>query len=218
MNNQNTLVVIEKSHPLYETVKNKFDTRNVEEALNSFETYDLVIDLSPLRTKNKILFLKELVRTTKAEVISDLTLSWGEMVFNNCPKVTGALSLLFFSPTNGVEYSAKTPEAKKHIEDFLGAIGKSGVNHEDLKLGFHYPRVISMIVNEAYFALEESLASGKDIDLAMKFGVNYPIGPVEWGDKIGLKYIVDLLSEYHEITEDPRYRVSRELKMKGNQL
>lgn len=218
MNKESTLVVIETNHPLYSLISKHFTTRTVDEALSSYETYELVIDLSPLRTRNKILFLKELVRTTKAEIISDLTLAWPEIIFKNCSTVSGALSLLFFSPTDKVEFSAKTENSKKHIEQFLGLLGKSGVEHKDLTVGFHYPRTIAMIINEAYFALEEKLASSTDIDLAMKNGVNYPLGPVEWGEKIGLKYIVDLLNELHEITEDARYRVSRELKIKGNHL
>ena len=38
---------------------------------------------------------------------------------------------------------------------------------------------------------------------------------LEWGEKIGLKYIIDLLTEYTEITEDPRYRIAQSLKMTG---
>ena len=75
-----------------------------------------------------------------------------------------------------------------------------------------------MIVNEAYFALGDNLAIPESIDLAMKFGVNYPLGPIEWGQKIGLKHIINLLSEYSEITEDPRYRVSTALKMTGKYI
>ena len=217
-NNPNILVIIEKSHPLYNTINAHYETRSAEEALASFETYELIIDLSALRTKSKTLLLKELSRTTKAEIITDLTLSWGEAVLKNCPYVTGALSLLFFSPTNKVEFSALNEKAKKQIETFLTNIGKVGIPHKELKMGFHYPRVISMIVNEAYFALGDKLATSESIDLAMKNGVNYPLGPVEWGQKIGLKYIIDLLTEYSEITEDPRYRVSQELKMTGKYL
>lgn len=46
-------------------------------------------------------------------------------------------------------------------------------------LGFTVPRTLAMIINEAYFALEENVASASDIDRAMKFGVNYPKGPFE---------------------------------------
>ncbi|MEA9358026.1 3-hydroxyacyl-CoA dehydrogenase family protein [Bacteriovorax sp. PP10] len=219
MNNEpNILVIIDDVHPMFELIKTQYETRNAKDALASFETYDLVVDLTLLKTKAKIVFLKELARTTKAEIISDLTHCWGEMVLKHTPKVTGAISLLFFSPTNSVEYFAPAEKAQKQIEDFLKKLGKTGVKHQDLKLGFHYPRVISMIVNEAYFALGENLATPESIDLAMKNGVNYPMGPIEWGQKIGLKHIIDLLSEYSEITEDPRYRISTALKLTGKYI
>lgn len=219
MNNEpNILVIIEDVHPMYELIKSLYETRNAKDALASFESYDLVVDLTLLKTKAKIVFLKELARTTKAEIISDLTHCWGEMVLKHTPKVTGAISLLFFSPTNSVEYFASTSKAKTQTENFLMKLGKTGVQHKDLKLGFHYPRVISMIVNEAYFALGENLATPESIDLAMKNGVNYPLGPIEWGQKIGLKHIIDLLSEYSEITEDPRYRISTALKLTGKHI
>lgn len=216
--NSNTLVVIDDNHPLYELIKTHFEVRNAKDALASFDTYELIIDLTAMRTKGKLAFLKELARTTKAEIITDLTLSWGEMVLKDCPKVSGAVSLLFFSPTQKVEYFAKTEKTKKQIEDFLNTINKSGVEHKNLRIGFHYPRAISMIVNEAYFALGEKLATKEAIDLAMKNGVNYPLGPIEWGEKIGLKYIIDLLTEYTEITQDPRYRLAQELKMTGKYI
>lgn len=59
--------------------------------------------------------------------------------------------------------------------------------------GFVAPRVISMIINEAYLALEEGVSSKNEIDTAMKTGTNYPYGPFEWARKIGLKNIYQLL-------------------------
>lgn len=219
MNNteQSTLVIIENYHPLFKTINSLYETKSPDEALASFETFDLIIDLSILRTKKKLAFLQKLARTTQSEIISDLSLSWAENIFKHCPRVHGALSLLFFSPTNAVEYSASSPQIEKYILAFLSKIKKEGIEHKNLTVGFHYPRVIAMIINEAYFALEENLASPESIDLAMKNGVGYPLGPLEWGEKIGLHYIIELLFEYAEITEDPRYRVSRKLKMMGSQ-
>jgi 3-hydroxybutyryl-CoA dehydrogenase len=213
INPANTLVIIESTHPLYLEIKTHFDTKTPEDALASFNTYDLIFDLSALRTKQKVLLLKEISKTSKAPIITDLTLSWGEVVLKSSPQVSGALSTLFYSPTDAVEFAAKDKTSADTILEFLCIIGKKGIEHKDLKIGFHYPRVISMIVNEAYFALEENLASATDIDLAMKNGVSYPIGPLEWGQKIGVKYIVDLLSEYLEITGEARYRISKELKL-----
>jgi 3-hydroxybutyryl-CoA dehydrogenase len=59
---------------------------------------------------------------------------------------------------------------------------------EDLAL-----RVISCIVNEAFLALSEGVATAEDIDRAMKLGANYPKGPFEWVEEIGAHSIVETL-------------------------
>jgi len=64
-------------------------------------------------------------------------------------------------------------------------------------------RIISMIINEAYFALGEELSTKDEIDIAMKLGTNYPYGPFEWADKIGIKKIFQLLQKLS--LEDKRY-------------
>jgi 3-hydroxybutyryl-CoA dehydrogenase len=64
-------------------------------------------------------------------------------------------------------------------------------------------RVIAMIVNEAYFALGDDVSSKENIDTAMKLGTNYPLGPFEWSEKIGLHNILNLLTSLSE--DDKRY-------------
>ena len=54
-------------------------------------------------------------------------------------------------------------------------------------------RVISCIVNEAFLALSEGVATAEDIDRAMKLGANYPRGPFAWEKEIGAKNIVETL-------------------------
>ena len=54
-------------------------------------------------------------------------------------------------------------------------------------------RVISCIVNEAFLALSEGVATAEDIDEAMKLGANYPKGPFEWAQEIGAPKIVRTL-------------------------
>ena len=56
-------------------------------------------------------------------------------------------------------------------------------------------RVIAMIINEAYFALEDKVSTKDEIDTAMKLGTNYPYGPFEWAAIIGIKYIYGLLRQ-----------------------
>lgn len=65
-------------------------------------------------------------------------------------------------------------------------------------IGLPTQRTISMIINEAYFALEANVSSKEDIDIAMKLGTNYPFGPFEWSEKIGLKEIYFLLKTISE--------------------
>ncbi len=69
--------------------------------------------------------------------------------------------------------------------------------------GFIAGRVISMIINEAFFALGDRVSTEKEIDLAMKLGTNYPFGPFEWLEKIGLINIYTLLKILE--SDDNRY-------------
>lgn len=72
--------------------------------------------------------------------------------------------------------------------------------------GFVTARIIAMIINEGYFAIEDGVSSKAEIDTAMKLGTNYPHGPFEWAAKIGTDQIFMLLQKLHE--KDPRYAPS----------
>ena len=54
-------------------------------------------------------------------------------------------------------------------------------------------RTIAMIINEAFFALQDGVSTRDEIDMAMKLGTNYPYGPFEWCSKIGAHRISSLL-------------------------
>jgi 3-hydroxybutyryl-CoA dehydrogenase len=72
------------------------------------------------------------------------------------------------------------------------------------KPGLVAARVISMVINEAFFALEEKISTKEEIDMAMKLGTNYPFGPFEWAEKIGGHNIARLLIKLTH--EDKRYQ------------
>ena len=61
--------------------------------------------------------------------------------------------------------------------------------------GFISARIIAMIINEAYYALDEKVSSKTDIDIAMKLGTNYPYGPFEWCNIIGVQQVYQLLAK-----------------------
>lgn len=63
------------------------------------------------------------------------------------------------------------------------------------EIGFITPRVVSMIINEAFIALKEGVSTKEEMDTAMKLGTNYPYGPFEWAEKIGIEKIRDLLQK-----------------------
>ena len=79
-------------------------------------------------------------------------------------------------------------------QEVFAGIGKKFIAVKD-EPGFVSARVISMIVNEAFFALGENISSKEDIDTALKLGTNYPFGPFEWCGLIGIHRIHSLLEK-----------------------
>ena len=68
-------------------------------------------------------------------------------------------------------------------------------------------RVLAALVNEAASAVAEAVATPQAIDTAMRLGANYPSGPLEWGERIGLLRVVKTLEGLHAGVPDGRYRV-----------
>lgn len=81
--------------------------------------------------------------------------------------------------------------------------------------GFVSARIISMIINEAFLALDEQVSTHKEIDTAMKLGTNYPKGPFEWCDMIGAAKICSLLEKL-SLTQ-PSYLPAALLKQKAHE-
>lgn len=82
----------------------------------------------------------------------------------------------------------------------------------DDRIGLVTPRIICMIINEAYYTVQEGTASKADIDLGMKLGTNYPYGPFDWCTKIGIHHVYELLEAVYEDTKDERYKICPLLK------
>lgn len=80
--------------------------------------------------------------------------------------------------------------------------------------GFIAPRILSMIINEAYFAWEEEVSSKQEIDIAMQLGTNYPLGPFAWSELIGVKRIYQLLQALQK--QNSRYSISAALEKAAN--
>lgn len=68
-----------------------------------------------------------------------------------------------------------------------------------------FGRILGAIINEGGYAFSEGVASSDDIDIAMRYGTNYPHGPLEWADDIGHPHVYSLLVHFNEVVEDGRY-------------
>ncbi|MBU0692004.1 3-hydroxybutyryl-CoA dehydrogenase [bacterium] len=73
-------------------------------------------------------------------------------------------------------------------------------------------RTICCLINEAALALQERIATFTDIDTALKLGVDYPEGPLAWGDKIGLDRVEAVMDGLHAWFKEDRYRCTPLLK------
>lgn len=78
--------------------------------------------------------------------------------------------------------------------------------------GLAVMRTLAMLTNEAADAVLQGVASAADIDKAMMAGVNYPKGPLAWGDDVGTAHILAVLEAIHASTGDDRYRPSALLR------
>ena len=88
---------------------------------------------------------------------------------------------------------------------FFQSLGKEVEVVQD-EVGLVYPRILSLIINEAAFAVTEKVANVQDIDVAMKKGVNYPKGPLEWAEKIGIEDVLAVLVGLYRQFGEERYR------------
>ncbi|KAB2676882.1 3-hydroxyacyl-CoA dehydrogenase [Brucella tritici] len=76
-------------------------------------------------------------------------------------------------------------------------------------------RVLAMIVNIAADIVHQNIASVDDLDAAVRLGLGYPYGPLEWGDRIGADIVVHILDRMFGRTGDPRYRASLWLRRRA---
>ena len=120
----------------------------------------------------------------------------------------GAFPTLLGGPLTEVTVSFSTAGPSLEItREFFGRLGKEISVIQD-RVGLVMPRILCTLVNEAFFALTENVATPGDIDTAMKLGTNHPRGPVEWANLVGIRHIVSTLNALRAATGEERYRLA----------
>lgn len=127
-----------------------------------------------------------------------------------------ALDLLCDTATRVTVMTA--PGADGAVRDGVAAaIAASGRKVTAIKdsAGFVSQRMSAMVANLGTFMAEIGLASPDDIDLAMKLGLNYPLGPLELSADLGLENHVRILEELQAVTGEDRYRPTTWLRRRA---
>ncbi len=92
----------------------------------------------------------------------------------------------------------------------VGVLSAAGiaVSRLDDVAGLAVMRIVCALANEAADAVVQGVAAAEAIDLAMQKGVNYPRGPLAWGDALGAATVRDVLAHLAEQYGEDRYRIS----------
>jgi len=106
-----------------------------------------------------------------------------------------------------VASAASSSKARDSAVALIKSSGRKATLVED-SCGAICQRVVAMIVNIGCEIVEQNIASAPDVDAAVRLGLGYPMGPLEWGDKMGPGLVLRILDTIHDRTRDPRYRAS----------
>lgn len=168
---------------------------------------DVVIDFASPRHPEQ---LKDYPAVMKAVVFLDTSMVRLSSLLEQTPQLGklafGFCGLRTFLNRELLEVTISTENDRDRLDSVCKQLGTTYQVVAD-QAGMVTPRVICMIINEAYFTLEEGTASREDIDLAMKLGTNYPWGPFEWAIRIGLPNVEKVLRAAEQDSGDERYRV-----------
>lgn len=180
---------------------------------------DLVVEAAIENMKIKKEIFAELDKICKPETIlasntSSLSITEVASATSRPEKVIG---MHFFNPAPVMKLveiirgMATSQETFNSVKELSLAIGKDPVEVVEAP-GFVVNRILIPMINEASFILQEGIASVEDIDTAMKFGANHPMGPLALGDLIGLDVCLAIMDVLYNETGDTKYRASSTLR------
>jgi len=180
---------------------------------------DYVIEAVFERTDVKLPVLQQLEETCPKQTIlasntSAIPISLLASATKRPDKVIGTHFMNPVPMMKGIEVikSLLTSEETLNMTlDFVKSLGKDPVVVKDSP-GFVVNRIGAVVWNEGAKLLEENLATIEDIDRIVRLSFNWPMGPLEVADLIGLDIVVDLLESIYQQTGWERYKPAPLLK------
>jgi 3-hydroxybutyryl-CoA dehydrogenase len=182
---------------------------SVEEAAREA---DLVIEAVPEEMESKIeifTLLDKICRPTTILASNTSSLSVTEIA-SVTYRAKKCLGMHFFNPVHKMKLLELVRALETDEETLASAVevgkrmGKEVVVIKESP-GFITSRINAMIGNEAFYMLQEGIASAADIDKALKLGLNHPMGPFELVDLVGLDTRLSILEYLHRSLGD-KYR------------
>lgn len=178
----------------------------------ALQDVDLVIEAAPERIDLKIGVLQDVERLAPERAVigsNTSALSITEMggALHRAGRLAG---MHFFNPVHKmklveiVQALESTTDTLQTIAEVAARMGKETVLVRESP-GFITTRVNASIGNEAFYMLMEGVASARDIDKALKLGLNHPMGPFELVDLVGLDTRLSVLQHLHR-TLGEKYR------------
>lgn len=177
------------------------------------DEYDIFIDLdfdeNPIHLKtyynNKTtIFLLSAVNITLEGAFAINELKWeGQQIIgiNALPTMLERTMLEYTNPF----------DINLHSE-VLNLLNYEKSTKVESRIGLVTPRIICMIINEAFYTVQEGTANANDIDTAMKLGTNYPKGPFEFLNLMGISNVYNTLEAIYQDTHEERYKICSSLK------
>jgi 3-hydroxybutyryl-CoA dehydrogenase len=175
--------------------------RNFDEAVRSA---DLVIEAVPERVDLKVEIYSKLDKAAPPHAIlasNTSSLSITEMAAATA-RPGQVVGMHFFNPVHRMKL-LEVVRALETSEETIAAAVQVGVRmgKECVVVrespGFVTSRINALIGNEAFYMLQEGVASARDIDQALKLGLNHPMGPFELVDLVGLDTRLSILRFLH---------------------
>jgi 3-hydroxybutyryl-CoA dehydrogenase len=104
-----------------------------------------------------------------------------------------------------VRTPATSEETYQVVKRLALEMGKSPITVTDRPC-FVTSRLIQTLINEAIFCLYEGVSTKEEIDMALKLGMNHPMGPLELADFIGLDVVLSMQQALYDGFKEPKYR------------